>query len=543
MWFALTAAGVLCACAAGTLLDHVEIKTLNSYVQHEHAVQLANLSQDEQQDAASANIDEATFASHLPVISLDTKGKEIPGKAVRISSSEDRWQKTASTTPEAQDSAKTTPPSNALQAYTLADDGKQTISAQLKLFAQGEDGDFEDAGETEAQPRANRLSDAPVLSHTCELRQRGHSSRLFDKPSYAFKFCEENRQTGVDLNMLGMGAASSWVLNGPFLDKTLMRNYVSYILAGSFMLGTPEVRFCELFVNGSYQGIYLLLEQVEVSQDRLNLKPSDPNMSATSYLVRRDWTDATSERNVHELLKDIYMASGDATIELLYPSASSATEAQRAWIEDDLNAIEKALYSYDYSSGSYSYNKLLNVDSFVDYFLFNEFAQNTDAGSYSTYMYKDLGGRLSAGPVWDYNNAYDNNIEAELGPTGFSMILKPYFAMLLRDRAFTNQVLARWAELRRGPLSDAHIDELIDATKAYLEPAIERNFAVWGYSFNPEQVGQDARLAPSTRNPATYDEAIAQLKHTMHVRAGWMDQNINTLKQYSQASAVKKYND
>ena len=64
-----------------------------------------------------------------------------------------------------------------------------------------------------------------------------------------------------------------------------------------------------------------------------------------------------------------------------------------------MSFIEKSLYSYDYDTADYGYWNTLDVDSFVDYFLFNEFTMNYDAGSYSTYLYKDLRGKLTIGPL------------------------------------------------------------------------------------------------------------------------------------------------
>ncbi len=73
-----------------------------------------------------------------------------------------------------------------------------------------------------------------------------------------------------------MGADDNWVLHGPFLDKTLLRNYICYQLAGEIMPYTPDTRFCEVFLNGSYQGVYLCMESVKFGQDRVALTPTDP---------------------------------------------------------------------------------------------------------------------------------------------------------------------------------------------------------------------------------------------------------------------------
>ena len=72
-----------------------------------------------------------------------------------------------------------------------------------------------------------------------------------------------------------------------------------------------------------------------------------------------------------------------------------------------------------------------------------------------------------------------------------------------------------------------------------LGDAIDRNYQVWSYSFQPEY----DMLKPTARNPRDYGEAIAQLKAFFHKRLAWMDENIDTLRQYSAESKVKKFNE
>ena len=67
--------------------------------------------------------------------------------------------------------------------------------------------------------------------------------------------------------------------------------------------------------------------------------------------------------------------------------------------------------------------------------------------------------------------------------------------------------------------------------------AIERNFRVWGYTFKEEH---DV-LKPAERNARSYDEAVKQLKDFLRIRTAWLDENIETVKQYSKESKVKKF--
>ena len=77
----------------------------------------------------------------------------------------------------------------------------------------------------------------------------------------------------------------------------------------------------------------------------------------------------------------------------------------------------------------------------------------------------------------------------------------------------------------------------IDETVEWLGPAIDRNFEVWGYTFEDY-----TPLYPSERNPENYDEAVEQLKTFIVERGAWMDENIEILKQYCHESKIKKFN-
>ena len=104
----------------------------------------------------------------------------------------------------------------------------------------------------------NHLSDQASIMERALIRTRGASSRSFDKSSYLIKFKQEDLLTNKKVSLSGMVADSEWALQGPFMDKTLIRNYLCYNLAGEIMEYAPNVRFCEAFLNGEYIWVYLI---------------------------------------------------------------------------------------------------------------------------------------------------------------------------------------------------------------------------------------------------------------------------------------------
>ena len=309
-------------------------------------------------------------------------------------------------------------------------------------------------------------------------------------------------------------------------DKSLLRNYVLMNLSGQVMAATPEVRYCELFVNGTYQGVYVMMESV--SRSLAGLDKSPKNQDRTSYLVRLD-RGGTPELNQfsHYAMRTL------SVMDVVYPAGAACTEGQVSYIEKDISKIEKSLYSLDFDDPELGYRALLDVDSFVDYMVLNEFFQNYDATRYSTYLYRPLGGKLSIGPVWDFNNALDNYIETPLDGTGFSFPNSLWYTMLCKDSSFTEQVINRYRQLRQSILSDEYLQRYVDDSVTWLGPAIDRNFQVWD--------AEQALLQPAQRNVSTHEEAVFQLKSFLTKRGAWLDENIELLYQYCHLSATKAY--
>ncbi len=154
---------------------------------------------------------------------------------------------------------------------------------------------------------------------------RGHASRLFDKAPYRLNFVDENGEDNP-MEVMGMPAHSDWVLYGPYLDKSLVRNYMWYNVAGEIMEWAPNVRYCELIVDGEYEGLYMMVETITNGDGcRLNLKDTVYGASVTGYLLRGDRTtqeDVDGIRDVYTYLERTLTIGTDISIR--YPEALGA---------------------------------------------------------------------------------------------------------------------------------------------------------------------------------------------------------------------------
>ena len=367
--------------------------------------------------------------------------------------------------------------------------------------------------------------DTPEFSDRAQIRVRGNSSRLFDKKPYLLRFVTENGD-GKNCPLLGMYAASEWVLHGPFLDRTLMRNYLCYSMAGQIMPYTPNCRYCELILNGEYQGVYLLTEAITKGDGRVELSEPGNNSPITGWLVR--WDRAEKGDTLLDNFSFYTYRAGVSALDLRYPGRNTVTEERIRYVTADISRIEREIYA----TGS---SDQIDVTAFAQYYLLNELFGNVDAGRFSTFLYKDVRGKVTP-VVWDFNNACDNYIDYTYDESGFYMIDAPWFSGLLKDKAFVESVIRQYHALRRSLLSDEALSAFIRETDAYLGTAVDRNDAVWGYVYRANKVDDVNYLHPLERNYRSHEEAVKQLETWLTARGRWLDRHIDSLRQYCHPS-------
>ncbi len=439
------------------------------------------------------------FCTHLPIVLVNTDGREIPGA---LTGETDRFGEAL---------------------YTQTADGMDYLKGSVTVIDNAEVN--------------NHLSDAPDFTMESLIRIRGHASRKFEKSPYLLKFVDDK---GMDREMevMGMDAHHEWALYGPYLDKSLVRNYMCCNLAGSIMDYAPNVRWCEVFLNGEYRGLYLMMETITNGKTgRLNLNEDYKGTEMEGYLLRIDRpteTDLETTRDIYSFTERTNMPLEDVAVR--YPGKSRLTPELAHSIEMDFARFEKALYSYDYDTELYGYWNWVDVDNFADYYVINEFTRNVDAGIFSTYLYKEVGEKYKL-CVWDFNNAFDNYIEREFDETGLTIYEKVFFNMMTRDEDFCEKIIDRYHELRESYLSDEYLFDYIDETIQWLGPAAERNCLRWASAYTDY-----APLTPARRNVHSLDEAIAQLKTWIHRRGEWLDKNIDALRAVAHPSRNKEYN-
>lgn len=479
------AVAVLIVVVAGLLTVLNTGNEQNRYHQHEMA----------RQPDAGCDCDGSELCTHLPLVIIDTGGQEMPGEPIRGEDGEEI-------------------------GTTLTEEGEKMLSAHISILSD--------------DSHNHHPSDEPDLESDIQIRIRGNSSRYFDKKNYLVRLVDRDGDYRSE-EVMGMASHYEWALHGPYLDKSLIRNYMWYNIAGEFMDYTPNVRFCEVILDGEYLGLYVMMETITNGEDcRVDVSEPVDGTNKTGYVLRIDRGSSTQVKNIETFTN--YTYRNLQQVDIQYPRAGDLTPELADAIAQEFSDFEKSLYSYDYDTDDYGYYYDLDVESFVDYFIVNEFTANYDAGWLSTYVYRDIGGKYKM-VIWDFNSSCDNYEHSTMEPQHYEMHQAVWYFMLMKDEYFVNRIIERYHQLRNSYLNDDYLVAYIDAVVEYLGPAIDRNFEVWGYTFEDYMP-----LDPVERNPESHEAAVDQIKEFIYHRGAWMDENIEALLQYCHESKVKKFN-
>ena len=321
-----------------------------------------------------------------------------------------------------------------------------------------------------------------------QIEIRGASSTLFSKKQYAFTtFDEVGGKNNVSL--LDLPKENDWILSGLAFDTTFIRDHVSYKLSNSIGQYTARTEYCELVLNGEYKGIYMLVEKLKADDSRINIKKIKiddntlPNLTG-GYISKADKIEG------EEILAWEMPNYGGWTTNYAHehPSYDEITTQQDGYIQNIFFELdEKSLNSN--TSFSNGYPSLIDIPSFVDFMLLNELASNPDAYQFSSFFHKDRRGKLRAGPIWDFNLTYGNDLffwgfdrsKYDIWQFLNGNVGSKFWQNLFNDPHYNCYLSKRWSELSANgqPLSENKIFELIDQTVTLISEAVNRQELQW----------------------------------------------------------------
>ena len=397
----------------------------------------------------------------------------------------------------------------------------------------------------------NQLTDKPTLNFWAGIEFRGSTSQadfyfipgLIKKP-YGFEIWTDSvAMKSQNIALVQMPAESDWVLNASYNDRSFLRDVLAQKLAGDFGLQKSNTRYVEVILNDAYQGIYILMEKIKQGGNRLDIADLMPVDNAGDeltggYLLKIDKTSGSPSRN----WTSSYISgggTGKVLFQIEYPKMELITTQQFNYIKNYVNTFEKSLQEESGLKPSAAYRSMMDMPSFVNYFLLTELTRNVDGFRLSTYFYKDKdskGGKLTMGPTWDYNlsfgNAdyYDgylpqgwayNKLEmSEQGKADY--VQTPFWwGKLMRDSVFVNSLKSRWASLRKTTITTQNIFKFMDSTTVVLKEPMQRNFGrfpLYGKKVWPNYyVGNNA------------NDELYWMQNWISARIAWLDGTIKLL--------------
>ena len=380
----------------------------------------------------------------------------------------------------------------------------------------------------------NSASDEPEYEGNISIKRRGNTSMSYEKAQWLVKLKTESGAE-ENANLLNMGDGSEWVLNGSLADKSMIRNYLAYSTASRILDYTPDSRYCEVLIKDgdtlSYQGVYLLMENIRRGANRVDITDYKSSETYNSYIMKRDRFDpeGVMAENYGRL-----NGFSEEYISFVYPSKNKLTEEMEEYVNADINRIEEILYSDDPKVFA-TYKEVLDVDSFIDYFLINEYFGNYDAGNNSTYFYKEKGGRLAMGPVWDFDGAMDNYRFEPFDYDNIAFYTKPWFDRLCLDKDFLKKLKRRYLVLKRSYLNNNNIVDQIDEIILYLGDAKDREWYRWGDIYKGDNLLslEDYELEDGTvlhRNAVTFDDEVFRIKTMLREHSKYIYRDIGMLE-------------
>lgn len=367
------------------------------------------------------------------------------------------------------------------------------------------------------------------------IEYRGSTSQDFPKKPYGFETRNADG-SNRDVSLLGMPADNDWVLFPPYNDKSLMRDALVYSLANKMGRYATRTRYCELVLNGEYQGIYILMEKIKRGKGRVNIAKLEPGeitgIDLTGgYILKLDKLTGDDNGGWFSSYPPYTGNQPHLFLQYHYPKPSEIVPEQKKYIQDFILQFEKTLYGSGYSDPLNGYVKYINTGSFVDYMLLTEICKNVDGYRLSTYLYKDSDskdGRLAMGPAWDYNLAFGNsNYDKGQYTYGWQIDwpndvynnnIPFWWRRLLMDKNFANQAHNRWSELRKGIFSYNSISAQIDSFAVVVNESKDRNFKRWPV------LGQ--WIWPNNFVGTTYISEVDYMKSWIKNRLAWMDANM-----------------
>lgn len=348
-----------------------------------------------------------------------------------------------------------------------------------------------------------------ITDEFCEImnmKGRGNSTWVAPKKPYAIKFNKKK-------SLLSLPDDKQWVLLANYYDPTLLDNAIAFYMGNemSTLDWTPHYQHVDLMLNGEYKGIYQLGEKVKISKGRVNVGDD-------GFLMEIDKRALTEEDARYFTVSNLTYPINIKEPEVEYD------DADYTYAKEYVLAAEEALYSDNFTDTEEGWQKYMDMNSFVEWYLINEITWNPDCCSLFSSCYLNLkrGGKLKMGPLWDFDlafNYYGYSSEPYYQiPTGFHLKNRQWFARMFQDPAFVLRVKERFNYYYS---NRQQIYDFIDTKSALIKSKVYEENNLWGKTCSTTASADEVKT--------TYQGNVDDLKTWLEERFQWLYEHINAL--------------
>jgi len=345
------------------------------------------------------------------------------------------------------------------------------------------------------------------------IERRGNSSQSFPKKPYNIE-TRDSLGNNRNVSLFGMPEENDWVLRASYMDHTFVRNPLAMHMSRQTGRWASRCQQIELVLNGEYQGIYTFMEKIKRDNGRLDIARLE------AYEIEEP---DVSGGYIYEITG--FETNLDQSRNLKYPKFEDAPPQQINYIVGYDNAFRNSMASQNFKDKTTGYHAWIDVESFVAELIVQEAMRNSDAYGWSGYFHKDQGGKINAGPVWDFDQSAGNSSYPDNGVVGGWLFAHngtsntPFFwEKLFTDPSFSYQVKLRWEDLRKGAFQTDLLLAFVDSIALLLSDAQAREFELWPV------LGKDIwRETTGYWERNTYQKEVDYLKSFLTERWAWMD--------------------
>ena len=307
------------------------------------------------------------------------------------------------------------------------------------------------------------------------IRGRGNSTWAMPKKPYRIKFDEKTPLFGWSKN-------KSWVLLAMYNDFSNVKDYTAFNFANAIesTMFAPHTKYIELYLNGQYQGLYLLTDQTDENDGRTGVK-EDFDESATQVPFLVEWDEYAYAEGVEG--QDWFrIENSDSGVTsyyaIKYPEVDERyTQAQFDYIQQYIETVNSLCH--DPKVSKQDFEDYVDLKSFMDYYLIQEVMAQMEINWKSIFMSKSLSGKLVMGPVWDFDWSAGGPMDlGGIREDAGWMSSTNWFAYMLNVDWFKDALLQRWKEIL--PKLQNALSE-VKANKTTIYQSALRNAEMWDF--------------------------------------------------------------